>query len=110
MPPRKVCGPCFAQMDELVKLGTEGSVEAVTLVNYPFIDPDTGVRRPIPYIYGYIKLDGADNLFSHIIKELPGISIKIGDRVKAVFDAKKKGRLQDIAYFEVVHEDSKKKG
>jgi len=110
VPPRKVCGPCFTQMDELVKLGTEGSIEAVTLVNYPFIDPETGVRRPIPYIYGYIKLDGADNLFSHIINELPGTSIKIGDRVRAVFATKKRGRLQDIAYFELVREDSKKKG
>jgi uncharacterized OB-fold protein len=97
-------------MHELVKLGNEGSVEAVTLVNYPFIDPDTGERRPIPYIYAYIKLDGADNLFSHIIKNLPGASVKIGDRVRAVFTPEKKGRLQDIAYFELLCVNPAKNG
>ena len=102
VPPRKVCGPCFARMDELVKLGSEGRVDAVTLVNYPFIDPDTGHRRPVPYIYGYIKLDGADNLFSHIIQAPSGVTIKVGDRVRAVFAKEKKGRIQDISYFEPI--------
>jgi uncharacterized OB-fold protein len=87
-------------MDELVELGKEGVVEAVTLVNYPFIDPDTGDRRPVPYIYGYIRLDGADNLFSHIIKTPPGVSVQVGNRVRAVFSREKKGRIQDIAFFE----------
>ena len=102
VPPRRVCGPCFVKMDELVELGIEGIVEAVTLVNFPFIDPDTGERRPVPYFYGYIKLDRADNLFSHIIKTRPGISVKIGDRVKAIFAKEKKGRIQDISHFEPV--------
>jgi len=102
VPPRMVCGPCFARMDELVKLGSGGRVDAVTLVNYPFIDPDTGHRRPVPYIYGYIKLDGADNLFSHIIQAPSGVTIKVGDRVRAVFAKEKKGRIQDISYFEPV--------
>ena len=61
VPPRMVCGPCFVKMHEIVELGHEGVVHAVTLVNYPFIDPDTGKRRPVPYVYGYILLDGADN-------------------------------------------------
>ena len=102
VPPRKVCGPCFVKMDELVELGNEGIVEAVTVVNFPFIDPDTGERRPVPYIYGYIKLDRADNLFSHIIKTRPGVSVKVGDRVKAIFAGEKKGRIQDISHFEPV--------
>jgi uncharacterized OB-fold protein len=102
VPPRRVCGPCFVKMEELVELGNEGIVEAVTLVNFPFIDPDTGERRPVPYFYGYIKLDRADNLFSHIIKTRPGISVKVGDRVRAIFAKEKKGRIQDISHFEPV--------
>lgn len=102
VPPRKVCGPCFVKMDELVELGNEGIVEAVTVVNFPFIDPDTGERRPVPYIYGYIKLDRADNLFSHIVRTRPGVSVKVGDRVKAIFAKEKKGRIQDISHFEPV--------
>jgi uncharacterized OB-fold protein len=105
VPPRLVCGPCFAKMDELVELGNEGVVEAVTIVNYPFIDPDTGKRRPVPYIYGYIKLDGADNLFSHIVKDNADGSIRVGDRVKAVFSKVKAGRIQDISHFEPVNKE-----
>jgi uncharacterized OB-fold protein len=101
-PPRRVCGPCFVKIDELVELGSQGIVQAVTLVNYPFIDPDTGTQRPTPYNYGYIQLDGSDNLFSHIIKTPPGITVKVGDRVRAIFEPIKRGRIQDIAYFEPV--------
>jgi uncharacterized OB-fold protein len=105
VPPKRVCGPCFMQMDEIVELGREGGIEAVTVVNYPFVDPDTGERRPVPYIYGYIRLDGADNLFSHVIKVETGVKIKVGDRVRAVFADIKKGRIQDIAYFEIIGKD-----
>jgi uncharacterized protein len=102
VPPRMVCGPCFEKMHELVELGSGGVVEAVTVVNYPFIDPDTGERRPVPYIYGYIRLDGADNLFSHVIKTRDGASVQVGQRVAAVFAKEKHGRIQDIEYFEPV--------
>ncbi len=102
VPPRMVCGPCFVKMHEIVELGNEGVVNAVTLVNYPFIDPDTGKRRPVPYVYGYILLDGADNLFSHIVRTKGRESVKVGERVRAVFASEKKGRVQDIAYFEPV--------
>lgn len=104
VPPRMVCGPCFVKMDELVELGNEGVVRAVTLVNYPFIDPDTGKKRPIPYFYGYIQIDGADNLFSHIIQMPSGDAVKVGDRVRAVFDDVKRGRIEDIRYFEPVNQ------
>ena len=102
VPPRMVCGPCFVKMHEIVELGNEGVVSAVTLVNYPFIDPDTGKRRPVPYVYGYIQLDGADNLFSHIIRSRFGEPIKVGARVKAVFAEEKRGSIGDIEYFEPV--------
>ena len=102
VPPRLVCGPCFVKMDELVELGNEGVVKAITLVNYPFIDPDTGDRRPVPYFYGYIQLDGADNLFSHIIQTKTGKPVKVGVRVRAVFALVKTGKVQDISYFEPV--------
>ncbi len=101
-PPRLICGPCFVKMNELVDLGSEGVVQAVTTVNYPFIDPDTGDKRPVPYVYGYIQLDGADNLFSHIIRSRFGEPIKVGARVKAVFAQEKRGRIEDIEYFEPV--------
>lgn len=101
-PPRKVCGPCFTDMKELVEIGDTGTLLAYSVVNYKFIDPNTGKNRPVPYIYGYIKLDGADNTFSHIIDYLDVESLKVGARVKAVFDEKRVGLPWDIKYFKVV--------
>ena len=66
VPPRRVCGPCFEELHDVVPLGDMGTIVAFSTVNYPFVDPATGSQRPIPYTYGYIKIDGADNIFSHI--------------------------------------------
>lgn len=104
VPPRRVCGPCFRELTELVPLSDTGVITAFSMVNYPFIDPNTGAQRPIPYTYGYIKLDGADNIFSHIINETDLSKIKVGMRVRAVFRKREemKGNIGDIRYFEII--------
>ncbi len=104
VPPRRVCGPCFKELTELVPLSDTGVLTAFSVVNYPFIDPNTGAQRPIPYTYGYIQLDGADNIFSHIINETDLSKIKVGMKVRAVFKdrAEMQGNIQDIKYFELV--------
>lgn len=103
-PPRKVCGPCYTEMDELVELGNTGVIRAFSMVNYPFIDPATGVQREIPYTYGYITIDGTDNIFSHIINETNVNKIRVGMKVKAIFREKEEmqGNIQDIKYFEII--------
>ncbi len=104
VPPRRVCGPCFRELHELVPLSDTGVITAFSVVNYPFIDPNTGVQRPIPYTYGYIQLDGADNIFSHIINETDLSRIKVGMKVRAVFKerAEMKGNIEDIKYFDII--------
>jgi uncharacterized protein len=104
VPPRRICGPCFAELTELVPLSDTGVITAFSVVNYPFIDPNTGGQRPIPYTYGYIRLDGADTIFSHIINETDLNRIKVGMKVRAVFKekAEMKGNIEDIRYFEIV--------
>ena len=104
IPPRRVCGPCFRELDELVPLPPTGTIIAFTIVNYPFIDPATGLERPVPYTYGYIQLDGADNILSHIINETDETRIKVGMRVRAVFKpaAEMQGNIQDIRHFEII--------
>ncbi len=108
VPPRRVCGPCFKELDELVPLPNRGKITAFTVVDYPFIDPNTGSQRPIPYTYGYIQIEGADNIFSHIINEIDLNKIKVGMTVKAVFLETKKmqGHINDIKYFEIVNPGS----
>jgi uncharacterized OB-fold protein len=103
VPPRRICAPCFIEMDELVPLTDQGTLRAFSVVNYPFLDPDTGAQRPIPYTYGYIQMDGADSIFSHIINETDVEKIEVGMKVKAVFKPKgeMQGHMSDIRYFDI---------
>ncbi len=102
IPPRKVCGPCFKEMDEFVEVGPGGVIGTFTILRYAFIDPETGVQKPVPYGYGFIKLDGADTLFQHYIDITDEASLKVGARVEAVFADQLKGSIRDIEYFKTV--------
>lgn len=104
VPPRRLCGPCFQELEDLVTLSDTGIITAFSIVDYPFIDPDTGERRPVPYTYGYIRIDGSDNIFSHIINETDVSKIRVGMKVRAVFKepAEMQGNIQDIRYFEII--------
>lgn len=104
VPPRRICGPCFKELHSLVPLADTGTIVAFSTVNYPFLDPLTGVQRPIPYTYGYIRLDGADNIFSHIINETDVGKIRVGMKVRAVFRKKEEmqGNINDIIHFNIM--------
>ena len=84
VPPRKVCGPCFVTMNEIVELGQEGVVEAVTLVNYPFIDPDISAGE-----YGKVYLI----IFQFFVKSSNSLSNLIG--VIAIIETPKLMRRGD---------------
>jgi uncharacterized protein len=104
VPPRRLCGPCFQELDEFVELPTTGILQAFSVVNYPFIDPATGCNRPIPYTYCCINIDGSDEFFSHKLNETDENKIKVGIKVRAVLKEKKEmeGNIQDIRYFEAM--------
>jgi len=104
VPPRRLCGPCFRELYELVPLPNRGTLTAFSVVNYPFLDPDTGKPRPIPYTYGYIRIDGADAIFSHIINETDVNRIRVGMKVRAVFKDPRemRGNIQDIRHFDLL--------
>lgn len=105
VPPRRICGPCFTELDDFVELTDMGTIKAFSVVNYPFIDPGTGLPRPIPYTYGYINIDGSDNIFSHIINETDKDKIRVGMKVRAVFKApnEMEGNIGDIRYFDIIN-------
>jgi uncharacterized OB-fold protein len=104
IPPRQVCGPCFQRMNELVELSNRGTLVAYTIIRFSFIDPETGITRPVPYGYGYIKLDGCGNSFQHFINIEDESKMKIGARVQAVFEDDRKGNMLDIKYFKIIDE------
>ncbi|AFM28011.1 Zn-ribbon domain-containing OB-fold protein [Desulfomonile tiedjei] len=104
VPPRRLCAPCWNEMEEFVALPNMGTIMAFSVVNYPFPDPATGVQRPIPYTYGCIRIDGSDNIFYHVINETNVEKIAVGMKVEAVFRDKEEmqGNIQDIKHFRIL--------
>lgn len=107
MPPRAVCANCFVEMtvEDMIELSPQGTLEGFTVVNYPFVDPNTGGMRPFPYGYGIFKLDGADTYMMHFVNETDHTKFKIGQRVEAVFKEKTEGDIYDIPYFRLIKEE-----
>lgn len=102
VPPRIACTGCFGRMEELVELPPTGRLLAFTQVTFPFLDPFTGLQRPIPYCYGMVRLDGADNTFQYFLDETDPSRLRRGQAVRAVFRDERVGELADLVHFEVV--------
>jgi uncharacterized protein len=104
MPPRPVCGLSGLEMNEWVEVGPEGVLAGCTIVYVPFIDPMTGVQRPVPYGFGLIRFDGADTSIYHLVNATEPDQIGVGRRVSPVFKPQEErtGSLADIRHFEVI--------
>jgi len=102
IPPRPVCGPCWAPTSGWVEIGPQGTLECFTVVSFVFMDPMTGQTRPVPYGYGLIKLDGTEARFQHFLEESDPEKLRVGMRMEAVFAKERKGRLSDIKHFRIV--------
>lgn len=102
VPPKRVCGPCFVEMDEPVEVGPEGEIMTFTILRFSFVDPETGVAKPVPYAYGGVKFDGADTQLSHFIEYEDESKLRIGGRVRAVFQEDRKGSIKDIRAFKLI--------
>lgn len=100
VPPRKTCGTCFVDMGEWVELRPTGRLETFTVVHYH--EPALHGMEP-PFVYGIIKLDGADTGIAHYIGEVKDLeSVKSGSRVEAVFREQREGSILDIKYFRLI--------
>lgn len=106
VPLRRVCGPCFEEMTELVPVSSEGTIATYSVVSFGFVDPSTGKKKPVPYGYAAIHLDGADSYILHFVDETDPEKMKPGDRVRAVFEESEKrtGSMMDIKYFELIRD------
>ncbi|MBE0430488.1 MAG: Zn-ribbon domain-containing OB-fold protein [Dehalococcoidia bacterium] len=102
IPPREVCGPCFARMDEWVEVGPEGVIEMFTVVRLPYTNPSTGEPLSVPYTDVYVRLDGADTSLMHWLDETDEKKIAVGMRVRAVFRDKRTGTMHDIEHFKLI--------
>lgn len=99
LPPRPVCGNCYAELDEWVNVQDTGTVRAFTIVHIPIVDPTTGTPRPAPYGMALIQLDGADTTLNHYLAENDATKVWIGLRVCAVWREERLGTLSDIIHF-----------
>lgn len=99
VPPRKNCGSCFTEIgeDAWLDLGTEGTVEAYTIVRYDH--PILPAKAP--FAYAIIKLDGADVGFVHMIKDDVD-KLSTGVRVAARFKEDRTGHILDIDSFVII--------
>lgn len=104
VPPRQVCGDCFVPMNEIVELGSKGTLGTFTVLSFGFVDPSTGREKEVPYTWGFVRLDGADNTFIHFIEETDLAKLRMGMRVEAVFEEERHGQLLDIRHFRTIEE------
>ena len=102
VPPRPVCGRCGVETDEWVEVGPRGTLTGYTVVQIPFIDPMTGVERPFPYGFAFVKLEGASTNIYHFLSESRHEKLSVGMEVEAVFKEEREGSLADIINFKPV--------
>lgn len=101
LPPRKICGDCFAEANEFVDLPETGVLKNFTTTNYKISERGSRkVQKDI--IVGLVQVDGADSGFiTQIINTTPD-KLEEGMKVKVVWAKKPKGIPEDIAGFEPV--------
>lgn len=103
LPPRIVCAVCHVKNEEWVELGQEGTLVAFTIMYLPLTDPTTGKPHTPPFVYGSVRLDGADSVLDHLIDVEPDMEkVWVGMRCRAVLRPKadRIGDLSDIRHFE----------
>jgi uncharacterized OB-fold protein len=104
IPPRPVCGICCNELEDWEEVKNEGVIVGYTVVRLPFIDPMTGQKRPIPYGFAIIRLDGTATGIYHFLDETDETKLYVGQKVKAVFREKRNGSLNDIIFFRPIGE------
>ncbi len=98
VPARTTCDKCFVNMSDFVEVSNEGTLTTFSVINtaqdyYP---------AKTPFVYGIVKLDGADTGLVHLIGEVDPEKVKTGMRVKAVFNENRTAHINDIKYFKPV--------
>ena len=95
MPPRINCSDCYEDTD-WVELNQTGTIQVSTIVWYT----TSAFIKAIPYAVAFIKLDGAETSFNQGIfsENLVPSKIKKGQRVRAVFQKERYGKMTDFFF------------
>ncbi len=78
--------------DQLIEVGTEGTVEHAAFIDEPMR------KHPLskPFSWALVKLDGADTAMLHAVDA----RVSTGDRVRIRWRAERVGNITDIECFE----------
>jgi uncharacterized OB-fold protein len=96
VPPKNKCNECYKDLKDWVMLPGTGTIETYTVVQYE--EPALHPKKP-PFVYGVVKMDGADTGLAHLIDEIEPEKVKVGMRVEPVFAEEREGNIMDIKYF-----------
>ncbi len=98
VPPRGACPTCAVPLGEEVEVSQEGVVTTFAIVAFPF---EGQILEP-PYACAHVLLDGADVPVLHIVGGCPVEAVRMGLRVRAVWDDEARPTLGRVLYFEPV--------
>lgn len=97
-PPKGFCEFCFVPVDELVELGSRGTIEAVTVVTAPFKGSPT-----VPYCVAYVRLEGATSSIANFVRGIDlgdgghlAEELAVGAPVRVVFAPERTGTITDF--------------
>jgi uncharacterized OB-fold protein len=101
VPPKSFCEFCFIPVTDLVEVGHNGTIEAVTVVTAPFAG-----SPPVPYAVAYVRLEGATSSIANYVYgvELPADvkvlpeELQVGAPVHVAFTAEPEGRVTDFSF------------
>ena len=95
MPPRMYCEICFEKLEEYVDVPLSGVLDTFT-VTYENSDAE---KLDTPVLVAFIRIDNTSGGLIHQLGEVDADKVKVGMRVVAVLQDKRKGGLNDIKYF-----------
>jgi hypothetical protein len=95
VPAKPICGKCLSNLEEWVEVSDKGTLMSYTVV----YQTEPAHPMHVPFIYGVIKLDGADTSLAHMVSEVDAEDLRIGMRLQAVFKEERQGSILDIKYF-----------
>jgi uncharacterized protein len=100
LPPRSYCERTFEKCDSWVEAGSEGTIEASTIVVRGF----EGKRKP-PVAIAFVRLDGTDSAIGNYVDELDLSDYEAamrrlapGKRVRVKFAPEREGRITDFSF------------
>lgn len=103
LPPREVCAVCVIRSDDFIEVGPTATVNNIDLVYYASPDPLTGHVRSTPYVTLYLWMEGStpSECLSFELSPRDIDRIKIGMKVRPVWNEVRTGGIHDLLYFEI---------